>query len=257
MKQHLHRRLPPGKFLSTFVYNDEGQGRLAFQKELFLSTVIYLGLHLLSFSYDDCFLSLSIALVLGKRLLSITPRVAKASFPAALLGCPCSFSSHVSLSASGLVKSSLSEGASGAAGKRPWRTGIHKSLSYLCPKQGNGLLYPAAYLCESPYVPLADSTSSELWARHRLFFLLLLSPSACSPSQGWPWLRCWRVGRKAQCLTSGDLDQTGSKETQIPQEVYKGFFRNIAEFRFWSSLMEPKATGIPFPHTSYVFCIKH
>lgn len=45
------------RFLSTFIYNGEGQGGFAFQREVLLITGAYLKLNLLSFLHKNCFCS--------------------------------------------------------------------------------------------------------------------------------------------------------------------------------------------------------
>lgn len=71
---------------------------------------------------------------------------AKPSLPAARPGCPCSLSSYPSHRALGPARSYLSVGPSGAAGRRPRRIGIRKSLSCLCLQWGNGPLCPATWV---------------------------------------------------------------------------------------------------------------
>lgn len=142
----------------------------------------------------------------------------------------------------------------GSSRSKVLKSCFHKSLSCLLPWQVNGPLCPATWVNHLAFPWL--TAGSELLAEHSLLFLLPLSPPPVLLSQGW-LTRELGSGQKGRVLTLGDLQQASSKETQIAEEVYKGFFRNTIKCGFWSSLIGPKASGVTFPRTSCVFCIKH
>lgn len=140
------------RFHSTIIYSHGGQGGLAFQREVLLSTGMYClpGAESAQLFTWQLLLKSQHRTSLGAGrtcwLLQALLRPAAQQHDQV----PCSLSSYTRHRALGPVRSYLSEGPTGAAGRRPWRIRIHKSLSCLFPQKGSGPLCPA--FCVNPLV---------------------------------------------------------------------------------------------------------